>query len=88
MNHRNFQTFEAAQPAVADPHQPYANIPPNQFGGSFLDASQTSSAGLYGQNDYGVQQKAYTGNDFDDEPPLLEGKHNANAESNKRNNSK
>jgi len=69
----NFQTFDAAPPVVADVNQPYSNIPQNQFGGSFLDPSQTSSAGRYGQGDFG-QQQGYTGTgtDFDDEPPLLE----------------
>lgn len=71
---RNFQNFDnAAQApaAVTHDHNPYANVPPAQYGGSFLDASQTSS-NMYGQADFG-QQKAYTGNEFDDEPPLLEG---------------
>lgn len=69
---RNFQTFEAPQAPVVDPHQPYVNVPPNQYGGSFLDTSQIPPSGLYGQGDFG-QQAAYTGNEFDDEPPLLEG---------------
>lgn len=68
---RNFQSFENAAPAVsAAPTQaPYSNVPPAQFGGSFLDPSQ--AAPIYGQ-EFG-QEKTYTGNEFDDEPPLLEG---------------
>lgn len=49
----------------------YSNVPPTQFGGSFLDPSQ--AAPVYGQGDFG-QQKTFTENEFDDEPPLLEGK--------------
>jgi hypothetical protein len=74
--HRNFQTFDntaQASTAPAHDHNLYANVPPAQFGGSFLDPSQTASSGLYGQGDFG-QSKAYTENEFDDEPPLLEGK--------------
>jgi hypothetical protein len=58
--------------SAATPNQaPYTNVPPAQYGGgSFLDPSQTAS--MYGQGDFS-QQKAYTENEFDDEPPLLEG---------------
>lgn len=63
---RNFQNFENV---AASPQVPFSNV--SQFGGSFLDPSQTSG-NIYGQADFG-QQKSYTGNEFDDEPPLLEG---------------
>lgn len=72
--HRNFQTFDNQAQAPAAQTQDnnlYANAPPGNYGGSFLDPSQTTSS-LYGQGDFG--QKSYTGNEFDDEPPLLEGK--------------
>lgn len=70
--YRNFQTFENVAP-IASEQAPYTNVPPSQFGGSFLDPSQSAAGNLYGQSEFG-QQKAYTGNEFDDEPPLLEGK--------------
>lgn len=54
----------------------YSNIPPPQYDGSFLDPSQAPTGNLYGQSDFG--QKSYTGNDFDDEPPLLEGNESSN----------
>lgn len=80
--YRNFQSFDN----VSEPNIPisavsptmtttnpnaYANVPP-QFGGSFLDPSQAPAGNLYGQTDFGG--KSYEGTDFDDEPPLLEGK--------------
>lgn len=73
---RNFQTFENVAPIVQPNQAGYPNDQPSQFGGSFLDASQAAPNSFYGQSDYGQQQKSYTGNEFDDEPPLLEGKIN------------
>lgn len=66
---RSFQTFENAAP-IAPTQAPYANVAPAQFGGSFLDPSQATP--IYSQGDF-AQQKTYTGNEFEDEPPLLEG---------------
>ena len=75
LNFRNFQSFENTAPT--EPTQaPYANVEPSQFGGSFLDPSQPASSSFYGQGADFDQQKSYTGNEFDDEPPLLEGKLN------------
>lgn len=71
---RNFQSFESTAPIEAT-QAPYSNVAPAQYGGSFLDASQPAANSFYGQGDFG-QQKAYTGNEFDDEPPLLEGEIN------------
>lgn len=70
---RNFQTFDT-NPSVVAPEvqQTYSNVPPTQYGGSFLDASHAPTGNIYGQSDFG-QQKVYTGSEFDDEPPLLEG---------------
>lgn len=62
----NFQTFDTAA------QQPNANYnaysPPNYASGqsNFLDPMQG-----YGQSDIN-QQKSYIGNEFEDEPPLLE----------------
>jgi hypothetical protein len=74
---RNFQSFDNVAPTTTMTTAPmnpnsYTNISPQSFGsGDFLDPTQSPSANLYGQADFG--QKSYTGNDFDDEPPLLEG---------------
>jgi hypothetical protein len=70
---RNFQNFDSGAQAqtLHDPN-PYANVPPAHYGGSFLDASQAPNM-MYGQADLGQQKASYTGNEFDDEPPLLEG---------------
>lgn len=71
---RAFQSFDPTFQPQASPAQGlYANVPPNQnFGGSFLDPSQSASM-LSGPSEFG-QENAYSGNSFDDEPPLLEGK--------------
>jgi hypothetical protein len=48
---------------------PNIDYAPASFGNqAYLEPMQA-----YGQSDVG-QQKAYSGNEFDDEPPLLEGK--------------
>lgn len=81
--HRNFQSFDnvaastaptsAATMTSTNPNS-YANVsPPQGYGGSFLDPAQAPAGNLYGQTDFGGN--SYSGGDFDDEPPLLEGKH-------------
>ncbi|KAG5679170.1 hypothetical protein PVAND_008760 [Polypedilum vanderplanki] len=60
----NFQTFDV-NATTSPPNIDYA---PSGYGNqAYLDPM----ASAYGQSDLG-QQKSYTGNEFDDEPPLLE----------------
>lgn len=66
LSHRNFQTFDTSAP----PSHPNLNyVPPSYAGGqaNFLDPMQP-----YGQADMNTQ-KTYIANEFEDEPPLLEG---------------
>jgi hypothetical protein len=70
---RNFQTFDTSaqqQQQQQTPQQPpITNYGmPNYGNQSYFDPTPS----MYGQSDLG-QPKAYTGNEFDDEPPLLEG---------------
>ncbi|CRK86391.1 CLUMA_CG000178, isoform A [Clunio marinus] len=66
----HFQTFENTQ-QPSGTQITYTNVPPGQYAGSFLDGSQAATGNLYGNTEFG-EQKTYTGNEFDDEPPLLE----------------
>ena len=68
---RNFQSFESSVNQNVAP-QSYANIPPAAYGGPFLNpASQIPNNTMYNQPD--INEKPYT-SEYDDEPPLLEGK--------------
>lgn len=65
---RNFQNFNQTTPQ--QPGQPNQSFDQQYVNNSsFLDPMQP-----FAQTDLG-QQKSYTGNEFDDEPPLLEGKY-------------
>lgn len=65
--HRNFQTFD---PAAQTLHANSNYSPPNYAGGSTAYLDPVPS---YGQSDMN-QQKSYIPNEFEDEPPLLEGR--------------
>lgn len=72
---RNFQSFENTPNTAPVAPMPYANVPPPQYGGSFFDPTTAMPpANVYGQPNV-AEQKAYTGNEYEDEPPLLEGKY-------------
>lgn len=71
---RNFQSFENTPNTAPSAPSPYANVaPPQQYGGSFFDPTTAMPpANVYGQPNV-QEQKNYTGNEYEDEPPLLEG---------------
>ncbi|CAO1360416.1 unnamed protein product, partial [Diamesa tonsa] len=68
----NFQSFENTPNTAPVAPMPYANVPPPQYGGSFFDPTTAMPpANVYGQPNV-AEQKSYTGNEYEDEPPLLE----------------
>lgn len=73
---RNFQSFDNTQPSVPPNYDATYAQPPAQGLGGFYDPTAYTDTS-YGPDKSGKQGGSGgggTGNEFDDEPPLLEGK--------------